>query len=193
MKLRMILPFMAGLLAMLVLAACASSPVQSERDSEPLQVRETVEYRLGNGDELRVQVFGEPELSGPYTVDGTGAISMGLIGSVNVAGMTIPEFQSEIERQLGAGYLINPQVSAEVTSFRPYFILGEVNRPDQYQYSSGLTVLNAVAAAGGFTYRANERTVFITSQGANEEREVALTPTTPIRPGDRIRIGERIF
>ncbi|MEL6568197.1 MAG: SLBB domain-containing protein, partial [Pseudomonadota bacterium] len=84
-------------------------------------------------------------------------------------------------------------VSAEVTNYRPFYILGEVNRPDQYQYSSGLTVMNAVAAAGGFTYRANRRDVFIRSAGENTERKVTLTTTTQVRPGDTIRIGERIF
>jgi len=150
-------------------------------------------YRLGNGDDLRITVFGEPELSGDFQVDGTGEISMPLIGSVQVSGMTLPELQSTIESRLRGGFLVNPQVSAEVTNYRPFFILGEVNRPDQYQFSSGLTVMNAVAAAGGFTYRANRREVFIRSAGENEERKVTLTTTTMVRPGDTIRIGERIF
>ncbi|MEM9739346.1 MAG: polysaccharide biosynthesis/export family protein [Pseudomonadota bacterium] len=180
-----------------LLVACQSGtvpagpPVGSNDATSAQQV--TQAYRLGNGDDLRVTVFGEPELSGDFQVDGTGAISMPLIGSVQVAGMTLPEFQSSIEDQLRGGFLVNPQVSAEVTNYRPFFILGEVNRPDQYPYASGLTVMNAVAAAGGFTYRANRRDVFIRSAGDNEERKVALTTTTQIQPGDTIRIGERIF
>ncbi|MEL6661877.1 MAG: polysaccharide biosynthesis/export family protein [Pseudomonadota bacterium] len=180
-----------------MLAACQSGsvpagpPITDDGGATVQQVTEA--YRLGNGDDLRVTVFGEPELSGDFQVDGTGAISMPLIGSVQVAGMTLPEFQSEVEGRLRGSFLVNPQVSAEVTNYRPFFILGEVNRPDQYQYSSGLTVMNAVAAAGGFTYRANRREVFIRSAGETEERKVALTTTTQVRPGDTIRIGERIF
>ncbi len=171
--------------------APAGAPVASDGQSGVPQVVEP--YRLGNGDDLRVTVFGEPELSGDFEVDGTGEISMPLIGSVQVSGMTLPELQSTIESRLRGGFLVNPQVSTEVTNYRPFFILGEVNRPDQYQFSSGLTVMNAVAAAGGFTYRANRREVFIRSAGENEERRVTLTTTTMVRPGDTIRIGERIF
>ncbi|MEM1105054.1 MAG: polysaccharide biosynthesis/export family protein [Pseudomonadota bacterium] len=185
-----------ALFGALALAACQSGGVPAGPDtaSGAASVSQTVEpYRLGNGDDLRVTVFGEPELSGDFQVDGTGAISMPLIGSVPVSGMTLPEFQSAIEDRLRGGFLVNPQVSAEVTNYRPFFILGEVNRPDQYQFSSGLTVMNAVAAAGGFTYRANRREVFIRSAGQNEERKVSLTTTTEVQPGDTIRIGERIF
>lgn len=178
-----------------MLAACQSgpAPVEPNPGDTPIVQPVAEAYRLGNGDDLRVTVFGEPELSGDFQVDGTGSISMPLIGSVQVAGLTLPEFQSTIENRLRGGFLVNPQVSAEVTNYRPYFILGEVNRPDQYQFSSGLTVMNAVAAAGGFTYRANRRDVFIRSAGANAERRVTLTTTLEVQPGDTIRIGERIF
>lgn len=184
---------LAGLVATLMLAACQSGGVTAGSAESAAAMQEPVEYRLGNGDELRVTVFGEPDLSGVFEVDGTGAISMPLIGTVPVSGLTLPEFQAEIERRLGAGYLNEPRVSAEVTNFRPFYILGEVNRPDEYPYTSGLTVMNAVAAAGGFTYRANRRVVFIRSEGESVEREVPLTTTTLVQPGDTIRIGERIF
>lgn len=188
------LAWIVGLIAALALGACSSGAVPTGQASEiPVGTAQGVEYRLGNGDELRVVVFNEPELSGDFTVDGTGTISMPLIGTVQVAGLTLPQFQRTVEARLADGYLISPRVSAEVTSSRPYYILGEVNRPDQYTYSPGLTVMNAVAAAGGFTYRANRREVFIRSEGETGEREVELTTTTPVQPGDTIRVGERIF
>ena len=190
-------PFLASicaLLAALVIAGCQGNAVPT--GSDPVVVPgtyEIAEYQLGNGDQLRVTVFGEPALSGDFLVDGAGAISMPLIGSVEVEGMTIPEFQDAIETRLRNGYLNEPRVSAEVTNYRPFYILGEVNRPNEYPFSSGLTVLNAVAAAGGFTYRANRRVVFIRSADSAEERSVELTTTTPVQPGDTIRVGERIF
>ena len=150
-------------------------------------------YRLGNGDNVRVNVFGEDELSGDFEVDGSGNISMPLIGSVLSAGLTIPEFEAEIERKLRAGYLNKPRVSAEVTNYRPYYILGEVQRPNEYPYNSGLTIMNAVAAAGGFTYRANRKFVFVRSEGSDQERRIELTSTAPVKPGDTIRVDERIF
>lgn len=187
--------WVAALLGLFVLAACQSGTIPTgPADPGTASVESTVSvYRLGNGDSLRVNVFGEPELSGDYAVDGTGAISMPLIGTVDVAGMTIVEFQQAVETRLGNGYLVEPRVSAEVTNFRPFYILGEVNRPDEYQYTSGITVMNAVAAAGGFTYRANRKEIFIRSEGASAERRVTLTTTTQVQPGDTIRIGERIF
>ncbi|MEM9989564.1 MAG: SLBB domain-containing protein, partial [Pseudomonadota bacterium] len=75
----------------------------------------------------------------------------------------------------------------------PFYILGEVGRPGTYPYQNGLTVLNAVATAQGFTYRANERVVFIRRDGETQEEKYSLTSTTPVRPGDTIRISERFF
>ena len=187
--------WVAALFGVLILAACQSGTVPAgpvEPAGAAVQ-QEVGVYRLGNGDSLRVNVFGEPELSGDYAVDGTGAISMPLIGTVHVEGMTIVEFQREIEDRLAGDYLVEPRVSAEVTNIRPFYILGEVNRPNEYAYTSGLTVMNAVAAAGGFTYRANRKEVFIRSAGSTQERRVTLTTTTKVEPGDTIRIGERIF
>ena len=85
----------------------------------------------------------------------------------------------------------DPRVSAEVIEYRPYYILGEVGKPGQYPFTNGLTVLKAVATAQGFTYRANEKTIFITRDLTNSEITVPLTPSTPVRPGDTVRIAER--
>lgn len=183
-----------ALLAILLLGACQSAPMPAG-DTSPVAgpSDSATVYRLGNGDSLRVSVFGEEALSGDFDVDGAGNISMPLIGSVKVEGLTLPEFEAEVERKLRAGYLNEPRVSAEVTNYRPYYILGEVERPDEYTYSSGLTIMNAVAAAGGFTYRANRKFVFVRSEDSASERKVELTSTTPVNPGDTIRVGERIF
>lgn len=192
---------LAGLAA---LAGCASD-AEATRGPAPVigaqetdvgtgeAVRADRDYRLGAGDQLRVTVFGEPELSGDFEVSGAGEVSMPLIGTIPVEGKSVREFQDDLERRLANGYLNNPRVSAEVTNYRPYYILGEVNQPGEYPYSNGLTVMNAVATAQGFTYRANKRVVFIRAAGSESERKVELTSSTPVRPGDTIRIGERIF
>ena len=150
-------------------------------------------YRLGSGDQIRVIVFGEEDLSGEFFVDGSGAVSLPLVGEVNAAGRTVQEFRTELEARLSDGYLNDPRVSAEVLNYRPFYILGEVDQSGEYPYTDGLTVLNAVARAGGFTYRANTRIVFIQRADANEEIEVTLSPTLRVMPGDTIRIAERFF
>jgi polysaccharide biosynthesis/export protein VpsN len=150
-------------------------------------------YRLDSGDQIKITVFNEPNLSGNFQVDGTGMISMSLIGEVQAKNKTVRQLQRDIETKLRDGYLRNPQVSAEVVTFRPFYILGEVNEPGQYPYTDGLTVLNAIASAGDFTYRADKRRVMIKSVDSPEERSVVLTPTTPVKPGDTIRVRERFF
>jgi len=153
----------------------------------------TAEYRLGAGDKVRVIVFDEPSLSGEFAVSGSGQVSLPLIGEINAMGVSVPEFQAEIERLLLDGYLKNPRVSVEVLNYRPFYILGEVKKPGEYPYTNGLTVMNAVARAEGFTYRANTKRVFIKRAGETQERETSLTSTTIVSPGDTVRIVERFF
>jgi polysaccharide export outer membrane protein len=169
------------------LGACTTmAPATGEAAAEP------VEYRLGPGDQIRVTVFNEPELTGPFTVGAQGTIAYPLVGSIQAGGLTVPEFTTALQIAL-ATYLRAPSVSIEVTNYRPFFILGEVQRPGTYPYSASLTVLNAVATAGGFTYRANRGRVFIRHANENVERSYPLTVATPVLPGDTVRIGERIF
>jgi polysaccharide export outer membrane protein len=151
------------------------------------------DYVLGSGDKLRIVVFGEESLSREYTVNPAGQISFPLIGNVTAGGLTITQLQEEIVDRLSPEYLRNPQVSAEVLNFRPFYILGEVNKPGEYPYVAGLTVVNAVARAEGFTYRADGRRVFIKRAGETVEREYPLTTSTAVAPGDTIRIRERYF
>ncbi len=190
---------LAGL-GLAALSACASAPADAQSQTAPAAQAQVVqgdanmsEYRLGTGDEIKVTVFGEPQLSGNFIVDGQGIISMSLIGEVKVAEMSLRDVQRLIETRLKDGFLREPQVSAEMVRGRPYYILGEVNRPGQYDFTSGLTVMNAIASAGDFTYRADKRRIFIKSADSDTEREVRLTVTTQVRPGDTIRIRERFF
>jgi polysaccharide export outer membrane protein len=141
---------------------------------------------------VRVTVFDEPTLTGPFVVGAQGTIAYPLVGSIRAAGLTLPEFTQALQRAL-AQYVRNPNVSVEVSNYRPFFILGEVVRPGTYPYSANLTVMNAVATAGGFTYRANRRRVFIRHAGGALELAYDLTPSMPVMPGDTIRIGERLF
>lgn len=150
-------------------------------------------FRLGSGDEIRIIVFGEENLSGEFVVDGSGTVSLPLVGEVDALGKTVQEFRGKLEARLANGYLTDPRVSAEVLNFRPFYILGDIEQSGEYPYTDGLTVMNAVARAGGFTYPANTRVVFIQRAGTSEEVEVELSPTLRVMPGDTIRVAERFF
>ncbi|WP_340692634.1 polysaccharide biosynthesis/export family protein [Hyphomonas sp.] len=187
---------MAALAMFMFATACQSTgPVsrQVADPSTPAQTQSNIAYTLGTGDKLRINVFGQPELSGEFVVDGTGAISLPLIGQVTAVGLSTQELETTIATNLSNGFLLEPRVSAEVINYRPFYILGEVGRPGEYPFNSGLTVLNAVAAAGGFTYRANKKVVFIKSADGNQEVPFELDTNTVVKPGDTLRIGERIF
>jgi len=166
-------------------AAIGDTPV-----SAPAQ---SMDYLLGAGDKVRVTVYGEESLSGEFFVTGSGLMSLPLIGEIKAGGMTVGQFQVAVQKALSDGYLKDPRVSAEVLTFRPFYILGEVEKPGTYPYTSGLTVLNAVATAGGFTYRADKKNVWIKHNGETTERKSELTPSTTVAPGDTIRLGERFF
>lgn len=152
---------------------------------------ETPVYRLGSGDRLRVTVFGENDLSGEFQVDGAGSVAMPLIGEVRARGLTVRELEKAVTVALQDGYLKRPQVSIEVLNYRPFYILGEVQRPGSYPYVDGMTVLNAVALAGGYTYRARTTRLGIRRANDAEEREVG--DDAVVLPGDVIRIPERFF
>ena len=151
------------------------------------------ENRLGLlvGDKVRVTVYGEAELSGEFELDGNGAISMPLIGAVKALSLDARALEERIALVLGDGYLTDPRISVEVLSLRPIYILGEVNNPGSYPYRAGLSILNAAAMAGGFTYRADEDDIEVTRGGTG--RPVVMAPESQVRPGDIIRVNERFF
>lgn len=170
-------------------AAGAGAWAQTAQDA----ASDVPEYHLGSGDKVRVTTFGEQALTGEFQVGGSGKISLPLIGEIDALGLTARQLQGRIEASLKEGYLKDPHVSIEVLNYRPFYILGEVKNPGTYPYTNGLTVKNAVATAGGFTYRANEHKVFIKRANADKEQAFSLTDITQVAPGDTIRIVERLF
>ena len=123
-------------------------------------------YRLGTGDKLKVIVYGEDDLSGEFLVDGSGQVQLPLVGQVKAANLTIHEFVAEVANALKDGYLKDPKVSVEVLNYRPFYIIGEVNKPGEYPYENGLNMLGAIALAGGYTYRANDNDVYVRRAGS---------------------------
>jgi polysaccharide export outer membrane protein len=151
-------------------------------------------YILGPGDQLKLFVYGEADISGQtYLIDGLGFVSLPLIGQVHVGGMTKGQVEQAVTEKYHAGYLNDPKVNIEIVAFRPFYILGEVQKPGEYPFTHGLTVMAAVATAEGFTYRANKHKVYVKHEGQKLEQALPLTSATPVMPGDTIRIGERFF
>lgn len=171
------------------------APLLSVRQSVQSSVSSaTGRYVLDTGDVLRIIVFGEAELTGSYEVGPMGTISVPLIGDVQVKGLTAGEVNVLIYDKLADGYLIDPSVSIEITNLRPFFILGEVRTPGSYTFIPDMSVLNAVAVAGGFTYRANQKEVDIVRKSKKgQEKKKKLLVVEKVKPGDIIFIKERFF
>ncbi len=150
-------------------------------------------YRLGSGDRVRVSVFGEPSLSGDYQVDGLGKLAFPLIGQLEAGGLTASELQAQLARALSPDYVKNPSVSIEILSYRPFYIVGEVRTPGSYPYVAGMSVINGVALAGGFTYRAKKEDFYVTRKEGSKKVRLDADPETPVEPGDVITVRERFF
>jgi polysaccharide export outer membrane protein len=150
-------------------------------------------FRLSSGDILKISVFGDQDFSNQYEIDRLGYIAMPLIGEISAAGKTPGELQRHLEYRLSQGYLVNPRVSIEVISFRPFYILGEVNNPGSYPYQPSLDVFKAIALAGGMTPRAvKDEFIIMRGEGANKQKFIA-SEDTPVMPGDSIKVKERFF
>ena len=153
----------------------------------------TEPYTLDSGDKLRVTVFGQTDLSGEFAVDGSGNIAVPLIPPVKARGLSTNELQLSIAQSLAQTLLRNPNVSVQVTEFRPFYILGEVAKAGQYPFVDGMTVQSAVAIAGGFSYRAYESSVHITRKQGDRLVEIDVPSSAAVRPGDTILVEERYF
>ena len=174
-----------ALIALLPLASC-SSPGS---DLPMLSAKPDVSsYHLGPGDRLEVRVLGADELNGQYSVQDDGTLRMLMVGDVPAAGFTPEQVQTKIEDKLKAGrYITQPHASVAVLIYRPFYILGEVASPGGYPYVSGMKVLSAVAAARGYTYRANQDYVIVTRNGEATKADILSF----VQPDDIIRVLER--
>ena len=150
-------------------------------------------YRLDSGDQLRVIVFGQDNLSRLYNVDSGGSVALPLIGPIRARGLTTAQLANDIANELKQKYVKDPKVSVEVATYRPFFILGEVNKPGQYPYVNAMTVEAAVAIAEGYTERAKQRMVRLTRKFGGVMSTVMVPPDYPVQPGDTIYVMERFF
>lgn len=174
----------------LALAGCASGfsnlPLA---DSQPLQ-----RYTLGPGDSIKIAVYGFDAMAGTYLVSDAGTISLPLLSTVAVSGVSAPELEARLAGMLRAKDLApNANVSVQVDKYRPFYILGEVERPGQYAYVPGMTVLTAISIAGGYTFRADKHVAAVSRTLDGKSSKARLDADGPVHPGDTIIIPEAAF
>lgn len=181
--------FLLGIgLLLLTLTGCQKAVVQPEPESaEP---GTTPPYTLDAGDKLRVNVYEHENLSGTFTVDDGGTISLPLIGRIRVSGMTVPEVETTVTGQLVRNHINDPRVSIDLLELRPFCVFGEVKTPGCYSYVYGMTASKAIAMAGGYTYRAKTDQLLIRR---DDGKLVHGTNETRILAGDVIEVQERLF
>ncbi len=173
----------------LLLSGCASWRAPGAH-LPPLPAPPPGPYRLGPGDALAIRVYDQPQLSGSYHVDDSGAVDMPLLGPVQAGGASPDQLAARITAALRQRqFILNPSVAVEVAAYRPFYILGEVNAPGQYPFRPGMSVLTAVSIAGGFTDRAETGYVGVTRGGS----QYRASPAAPVQPGDVITVFERRF
>lgn len=151
------------------------------------------DYRLGPGDRLKVTIFGHPQESGEFEVDGSGNLAYPLLGRVPARGKTLPALQEFIRVELDKKFIVDPRVSIEVLNYRPFYIYGEVNRAGSYPFVSGLTIRRAVAIAGGFTRRARREPVVLIREREKGVEKLDSEIDIPVLPGDIIEVRRRLF
>ncbi|HLO78611.1 MAG TPA: polysaccharide biosynthesis/export family protein [Magnetospirillum sp.] len=175
------------------LAACTRHDLPDVR--APSTVEDFTEgYQLEPGNRIRIMVFNENNLSGEFVVDPSGNVAIPLVGTVPAKGATSKAMAQRVADQLvRSGYMRDPKIAVEIITFRPFYVLGEVKQPGEFQYSIGMTVLSAVARAGGYDYRAREGEVILGRVVNGKQAEYRADERTPILPGDIVRVVERYF
>ena len=167
-----------------------NSNFPEEEFSEPAKYKKYTIFTLGPGDSIRIRVYEHPDLSGSYIIDDTGRISLPLILGVNTKGLTLQELEQKVAQELAKNYIVNPKVSIDLLKSRPFCILGEVRNPGCFSGIPGMNTAQAIAIAGGYTYRAYKEKIAITRE---DGRKVVADTSTPIFGGDTIEIYERYF
>jgi protein involved in polysaccharide export with SLBB domain len=182
-------PLAVALLGLVWLGACSGSGVPACKGGTPPNAG-AAGYRLGPRDQLQVTIFRQPDMSGQFTIDGEGFLALPLVGEFKAGGLTTRELENQIEDRLKQDqFLVNPQVSIQLQTYRSFYVLGEVSNPGSYEFRDGMTVTNGVALAGGYTYRANQGDASIERDGCAFPARV----DTLVQPGDIITVPERYF
>jgi protein involved in polysaccharide export with SLBB domain len=182
---------MRSICAASILSRAASGCVTPPPPSSPQQVAGI--DRLRPGDTVTITVFGQEELTGDQVIDAHGEVSVLLAGRTKIAGMTPAEAEAKLTNSLGHGVIVNPSVSIVVSKHLPVYVVGEVTKPGSYDWADDLRVINAVALAGGYTYRAEKGELKVIRFDDPAKAETPVDQAAQIGPGDTIVVPERWF
>ena len=172
----------------------SANHANAQAPGEPADVgKVSSDYRLGPGDKLKITVFGNQDVSGEAVIDPQGKVAVPLLGQIQAGGQTVADVQKTVTEALNKDYIVDPKVTIEVLNYRPFFILGEVNKPGSYFYIAGLNLRQAVAIGGGYTRRARTSEALIHRIGGNGEETLSANPETLILPGDTVDVPRRLF
>jgi polysaccharide biosynthesis/export protein len=186
-------PFIGSKLAPSIGVACTRAVVVMLLAVGAPRADAQTDYRIGAQDVLNVTVFGEADLSGKYTVEQDGTFTFPLVGRVKAGGITLREFEQVLKKQLADGFLKNPQVSIAIETYRSQRILvmGEVRSPGEYLLTSDMTLLAALARAGGTSPAASREAVIVRSRrvptaasGEGGEAEVIRIDLAELQAGN---------
>jgi len=150
-------------------------------------------YRLGTGDQVRIDVFKEQDLSLNVLISDNGNIVYPFLGNIHVIGLTTQQLETHITKGLKGDYLVNPRVSVSIVKYRQYFINGEVKSPGSYPYAPGLTVRKAISIAGGFAERADRDDLFVLHENDADGKPDKVKIDSRLQPGDIITVEESFF
>jgi polysaccharide export outer membrane protein len=182
--------------------ACAG---RNPPPSAPIQGLQLLpEERLGIDDVFEVRVLGEPDLSGAYRIAADGTVDYPFIGRIAAIGMRSGDVQELIAAKLADGYLKKPQVSLMVKEWnsRKVSVIGQVSKPGSVAYFTNMTIVDAIAAAGGFTGIASKNSVTLRreAKGSVQSKNIPVAdisegraPNVVLLPGDILVVAERLF
>jgi len=188
-----------------VLMGCASRRGDTAAPRIAVQAADVIpDERLGVDDVFLVRIIGEPEMSGEYRVAVDGTIDFPYTGRITIAGLAPGDVQRLLTEKLKEGYLRNPQITLMVKEWnsRKVTILGQVSKPGAVAYFPKMTVMDAIAAAGGLTPLAATNSVSLHREvNGRVERTIlrvgeisdGKSPNSPVLPGDLLFVEERLF
>ena len=151
------------------------------------------DYRLGSGDKIKLQVYGEEEMTVETLLSDAGTISYPFLGELQILGLTVGQLETKVIAGLKPDYFVQPQVTVTILQYRQFFINGEVEKPGGYAFQPGLSIRKAVSLAGGFTERASKKLVMVISDGDSEQEEREEELNSPVKPGDIITVEQSFF
>jgi polysaccharide export outer membrane protein len=190
---------MLCLLQALILAGCSASgqitsqDVQASSYGPPPSRGPVGPYVLGPGDKVRLKVYGDTEVNGEYEVNSMGFVSIPLVGQVKAAGLTTGQLEHSLISRMKGKIAQDPKVNVEIATYASFYVYGEVKKAGVYPFQPGMTVADAVATAGGLTYRADEGKVLLQRAGSRNAVIVPVDGIVRVYPGDNLRVAERYF